>query len=113
SVPPRTIPALTGYCSNGAAHDVTVFDKHTRQISEVQATGREPWGITLDSLSNRAYVALSGEDQVDVRDLQSGETLTHIRLAVGDAPRDLALTPDRRLLLSANSGSNSISFIDP
>ena len=113
STPAKALPAVSGFASSSALHDLTVFDKRARIVSDVLPTGRAPWGIAIDALSNRVYVALSGQDEVEAFDLQSGASLARVRLSIGDAPRDLALTPDRRLLVTANSGSNSISFIDP
>src|SRR6185436_13422369 len=91
--PARALPALTGYCST-AVHELTAFDKRSRQISEVIPTGRAPWGLALDPLRNRAYVALSGEDRILVLDIITGDRIADVRLQPGDAPRDLAFTPD-------------------
>jgi YVTN family beta-propeller protein len=89
-----------------------VFDKRTRQVIGVIATGREPSGIALDPLSRRGYVALAGEDAVDVIDLMAGRVIDRIRLTPGDGPVHVVLTPDGRRLLSANRASNSVSIID-
>lgn len=113
AVPAKTLAQLTALCSSSGLHDLALFDKRALEISEVLPTGRAPWGVALDPVDNRAFVALSGEDRIAVIDVQSSATLTHVRLGVGDAPRDVALTPDRRLLVSANAGSNTVSFVDP
>ena len=112
-IPSKPLPVLTAYCSSFAQHELTVFDKHSRQVAQVIPTGRAPWGIAFDAVQQRAYVAISGEDRVDVIDVPAGQRIAEVRLSAGDGPRDLALTPDRRLLVAANSGSNSVSFIDP
>ncbi len=112
SVPAKVVPQLLGWCSSSARHDVTVFDKRALNVSEILPAGREPWGIVLDEIQNRGYVALSGEDAIAVFDLQSGAKLARIRLGVGDAPRDLVMTRDRRMLISANAGSNTVSIVD-
>nr|WP_279342375.1 YncE family protein [Geotalea sp. SG265] len=64
-------------------------------------------------MRRRAYVALSGDDAVEVLDVTLGEITNRIRLKPGDAPEELALTPDGKLLLAVNSGSDTVSFIDP
>lgn len=110
--PSKTLAQLTGFCVDSDQHDLTLFDKRARVVSEVLPTGRGPSGLALDSVLNRAFVALAGEDRVDVVDVASSSTLAHIRLSLGDAPRDVALSPDRRLLVAANARSNSISFLD-
>jgi YVTN family beta-propeller protein len=111
--PPRTLLQLAGYCTSSASHDVAVFDEVALRVSAAIPTGSAPWGIALDTVTNRAYVALSGEDQIAILDLASATELARIHLSAGDAPRELLLSADRRTLLSANSGSNTVSFIDP
>lgn len=108
----RQVAGLIGYVSNTKDDTITVFDKKAGKVLSVIATGRQPKGIVFDHLRNRAYVALSGDDAVGAIDMTTGELLTTIHLHVGAAPRDLALTSDGRMLLSANPGSNSVSFID-
>lgn len=113
TVPPRVLPQVVAYCTDSETHEVAVVDKLARQLGEVLPTGRGPWGVALDAAGGRAFVALSGDDQISVVDVAAGEDLSRIRLNLGDSPREVALTPDRRLLLSANAGSNTVSFIDP
>ena len=43
----------------------------------------------------------------------SREEIARVRLRPGDEPRELALAPDGRVLLVANGGSSSVSFVDP
>ncbi len=107
-----TFAQLVGYCSNSGADNVTVFDKRARRVVGVLPTGRGPAGVAIEPGRNRAYVALSGDDQVEVFDVQSGEELGRIVLRPGDRPRSLALTPDGRLLLVLNPGSNTASFVE-
>jgi YVTN family beta-propeller protein len=111
---PEKPPAdLRGFVTNGASNDITVFNKKTLQVVDVIATGRRPLGMALDPRLRRAYVALSGEDSIEVVDILAGNVADRIRLRSGDEPQELALTPDGRTLLAANRGSNSVSFIDP
>ncbi len=112
SVPPRTVTPLIGYCADTGTHDLRVFDKRARAVTAVLPTGKAPWGLALDPLRNRAYVALADEDLILIIDVASGDEIGRIRLSAGDSPRELALTPDGRLLLSANAGSNTASFLD-
>ena len=103
---------LTGYVSNSSSNIISVFDKKTMDIVNVIATGRGPKGMVLDQRMTRAYVALSGDDAVGVFDVFNGKSVGSIRLNSGDAPVDLALTPDGRTLVSVNNGSNTVSIID-
>jgi YVTN family beta-propeller protein len=108
--PPREI---LGYVVNRGSNAVTVFDRLSGQVSDVIPTGAAPGGIVVDSIPRyRAYVALSGDDAVEVIDLLRGDVIDRIRLRMGDRPDELALTPDGRTLLSVNTGSNTVSLID-
>jgi YVTN family beta-propeller protein len=103
---------LVGLVANSGSNDITVFNKKSLQVYDVILTGRGPAGMALDQRTRRAYVALSGEDGIDVIDVAAGNVSDRIRLYPGDEPRELALTPDGRTLLSANTGSNTVSVID-
>ncbi len=111
--PPPAIPDLVGYCTNAWTNDVTVFDRVRHQVTGVIPTGRSPRGLALDALNRRAFVATEGADEVEVIDVAEGRIVGRIRLDPGDAPRDLGLTPDGRVLVSVNPGSNSASFLTP
>jgi YVTN family beta-propeller protein len=113
SVEGTPVTPLTGYCSNTAHADVTVFDKHGRRALGDLPVGREPQGFALDVVRGRAYVALAGEDAVQVLDLLAGTELNRVALRAGDRPRELGLTSDGRLLVVTNANSNSVSFVDP
>lgn len=112
-LPGKPVTGLTGYVTNYADDTITVFDKQYRHVVGVIATGRGPRGVVFDQQRRRAYVALAGEDSVAVLDITTGEEVRRIRLLSGDAPEELALTPDGRALLTTNPGSNTVSVIDP
>jgi len=103
---------LVGLVANSGSNDITVFNKKSLQVYDVIVTGRGPAGMALDQRTRRAYVALSGEDGIEVIDVAAGNVSDRIRLYPGDGPREVALTPDGRTLLSANTGSNTVSVID-
>lgn len=110
---PSPVTALGGFVTNTDSNTITVFDRKLGQVVDVVATGRRPMGIVLDQQRTRAFVALAGEDAVEVLDCTSGEILSRIGLQAGDAPRDIAITPDGRTLLVTDTGTDTISFIDP
>jgi YVTN family beta-propeller protein len=112
SIPPKPIASLTGYVTNYGSNNITVFDKKIGQATGVIATGRGPAGMVLDQIGRRAYVAIPGDDTIEVIDVAAGEVTDKIRLTIGDHPQELALTPDGRILLAVNPGSNTISVID-
>lgn len=111
-LPSKPIVNLTGYVTNTASNNITVFDKKSGRVAGVVATGRGPAGMALDQKLRRVYVALSGEDAIEVIDATGGEVINRVRLTQGDRPQELALTPDGRFLLAVNVGSNTVSFID-
>jgi len=113
SIPERPLLGLTGYVTNRDSHTITVFDKRAGLADAVIETDRGPAAICLDARARRAYVALSGEDAVDVIDMLNGEIIHRIQLSTGDRPEDVVLTSDGRTLLTVNTGSDSVSFIDP
>jgi DNA-binding beta-propeller fold protein YncE len=111
--PPARVPDLVGFCTNAATNDITVFDRVRHQVVGVIATGPAPRGIALDELARRAFVAASAAGEVEVIDVAEGRIVGRIRLEPGDDPWGIALTPDGRILVSVNHGSNTASFLDP
>lgn len=112
-VPPQPASGAIGVASSRGMGAVTVFDKISGRVSGVVPTGREPSGMALSADRSRAYLALAGEDRVDVLDLLKSAVIERLPLKTGDSPVEAVLTPDGRTLLTANSGSNTVSFIDP
>jgi DNA-binding beta-propeller fold protein YncE len=104
--------AVAGLCSSSADSSVTLFDDAALRATASIPTGSAPWGLAIDPVLGRAYVALSGADEIAVVDLASATELSRIRLSAGDEPRELLLTADRQLLVSANYGSGTVSFVD-
>ena len=113
SIPRKPLAPLSGWCSSGALHELTVFDQRERAVAAVLPTGRSPWGIAYDPVQSRLYVSLEGEDEVQVFDATVLKEVGRIRLQPGDGPRELAFSADRRLLMVANGRSNTVSFVDP
>lgn len=110
--PAATVVQSSGYGTTPELASVSTFDRLTRQVVAVIPTGREPRGIAVNAAALRAYVALAGEDQVQVLDLGTGEDLHRIPLSAGDEPSDVALTPDGRTLVVANRRSHTLAFVD-
>ena len=112
-VPSTPASGLVGYVTNRGDNTITVFDKRSGEVRGVIATGRGPEAVVLDQKAGRAYVALSGEDKIDVLEVATGRSVNTIRLNVGDGPAGLALTPDGRTLLAVNAVARTLSIIDP
>ncbi len=110
--PQRPAPGLIGVVSSRGSGEVTIFDKISGQIAGIVPTDREPAGLAVDADRRRAYVASSGDDTIETIGLLEQDVLSRLLLRGGDAPAELALTPDGRTLLSANEGSSTVSVID-
>lgn len=110
---PGKIPTGTiGLATSRGANAVMIFDKVSGQVFGAVPTGESPSGIVLDPVFRKAYVAIAGEDAVEAIDLLDAAVVGRQRLTAGDNPLELAITPDGKTLLSANSGSGTVSFID-
>ncbi len=112
-IPSKPAAGLAGYVTNSGSNNIMGFDKRSGEIFEVIATGSGPGGTVLNQRQRLAYVALSEDNAIDVIDLTAGEVINRINLQMGDKPREISLTPDGRLLLTANTGSDTVSIIDP
>jgi DNA-binding beta-propeller fold protein YncE len=110
--PENSAIQLAAYCSTPSLASLTVVDRRAHAVSGVLPTGRQPLGVALDARTLRGYVALAGDDQIQVLDLVTGEELRRIPLRAGDEPREVGLTPDGALLVTVNPGSTSASFVD-
>jgi len=111
SAPPRLAAGLIAIASSRQSNTVTLFDKLSGQVMDVVPTGGGPGGIALAPSELRAYVAIRGDDAVETIDLMEGTVIDRRRLTGGDRPEMLALTLDGTMLLSANTGSDSVSFL--
>ena len=111
--PSRPIISLAGFVTNKNSNNIMVFDKKLGQVTGVIATGRGPAGMALDQRLRRVYVAISGDDEIVVIDITGGEVINKIKLFTGDRPQELALSSDGRTLLALNTGTNTVSFVDP
>jgi YVTN family beta-propeller protein len=110
--PERVTTGVLGLATVRGWQSVVFFDKRTGRISSVLPVGRAPARFAVDPERLRAYVALTGEDAIAVLDLVEERVRERVELRAGDAPADAVLTPDGRTLLVANSGSDTVSFVD-
>jgi YVTN family beta-propeller protein len=110
--PAPVATGLLGVATSRGSDTVTLFDKVTGRIADVVPAGPEPAGVVVDRIRQRAYVALTGSDSVAVLDLQERRIVNRLRLNGGDEVAELALSPGGRTLITANPGSDTVSFID-
>jgi YVTN family beta-propeller protein len=109
----RLLINLHGYASNAGSNLLTVYNKFSMQVTASVATGRGPAGMAVDRRRGRLFVACQGDDRIDEINIRETVVTGRIELRLGDQPRDVALSPDGRLLAAVNYGSNSLSIVDP
>ncbi len=110
--PPAPAADTIGLASSRGSNILTFFDKTSGRVIGIVPTGGRPTGLALDPERRRAYVADAGQDIIEAVGLLEQAPLERLELRAGDEPRELALTPDGRTLLSVNSGSDTVSLID-
>jgi len=111
-VPSLPVSGLSGYAVNHDDNTVTVLDKKTGQVASLIATGRGPESVAFDQKARVAYVSFADDDAVGVIDVVEGIPIDRINLKIGDGPRDIALTPDGKSLLTVNTTSRTLGIID-
>jgi len=112
SKPRRQLFSLLGFATNSGSNTLSVFNKFTMEVVDAIATGSGPKGVVLDRVRGWLYVALAGEDAIEVFDVKTGEIIRRVGLNFGDEPVEIGLSPDRERLVTANRGSNSASVLD-
>ena len=112
SEPRRQLRSLLGFATNSRENVVSVFNKHTMEVVDTIATSSGPKGIVIDERRGWVYIALAGDNAIEAIEVNTGEILQRLQLNFGDEPIEIALSPNRELLVSANYGSNSASIID-
>ena len=133
----RFEPALRGHAidsrvtriTTGAAPTVTHFDLNPGvnynllpNPSALSTALAEPFGIAVDTSTDRIYVAAHGTDRIGVLDAVTGAIVSRIEIGVTPGamvdtrnkrgPRGLALHPSSAHLYVANALSNTLAVID-
>lgn len=110
---PHQLPKnYLGFISSTNDNLITVFNKRTMEVVQTIHAGVAPKGMALDQERGIVYVALAGEDAVARINVDSMDISGKIKLRFGDEPSELALGPDGRTLICANTGSGTVSIID-
>ncbi len=111
--PASPILTNTSFASSPSSGRIFVFDRRSFKVTGAVFAGEGASGLALDTRRNRLYVALRAQDKVAVIDVTSGSIIADLSLQFGDRPEHLALTSDGLTLLCVNTGSDSVSFVDP
>jgi hypothetical protein len=106
----------TGLVSNEGPGTVSVISlRRAAKVKDIQVAANlsHPEGITLDPRRPRAYVAIANEDQVAVintREMRVAKVLSVERSqGGGENPVAVAVTPDGRRLLAAESAADELA----
>lgn len=111
--PDRPAAPLLGLASVDELESVAVLDRRAHRVVGLLPTAPEPQEIAVDDVRQIAYVASAGGNRIQAFDLATFDELVPTRLRIGDRPLSLGLVPDGTLLVVANSGSESVSLVDP
>jgi hypothetical protein len=90
---------------------------HAKPMS-LLAAGSHPSALLLNHNGSRLFVALTNADRIDVLDTRTGKPLGSFSTKLpgqkygGSDPESLALSPDEKLLFSADSISDSVAVFD-
>jgi len=94
--------------SNFKSGTVSVIDVRTASVVDTLTAGKGPWGIDVTS-SRPPVVVVANFKSNSVSLLEDGQ---RVDIRVGKRPIGVAISPDGRLALIANSRSKSVSVID-
>ena len=109
------------YVANSGSNTVSVISPAITTVKNI-AVGNRPFSIATHPFADSVYVANSGSNTVSVIDLANNTVIKNI--AVGNYPVSIAIFPFRHSNTNtvlqfdlyayvANSGSNTVSVIDP
>lgn len=100
-----------GHGAEGAAEgQLVILDPRNLSVPKATvAVGLHPAHVVADR-QGRAFVSLAGGDEIAVVDLAKAEVIG--RIATGDYPHGLRLSPDETALYVANVEDGSVSVID-
>ncbi len=110
--PRRELAGLSGYLTGSSSGLAHVFHKGDLLMLNLMPVGGAAAGMALHPNRERGFIADAADPAVAVFDLLERRLLWRIPLRPGDEPQGLGLTPDGRLLVSANRGLQTISLID-
>lgn len=88
---------------------MTIIDAFHVNVEQTFPTGRDPAAGVFRRNSSVVYIANAGDGSVMALDVQTRTLLASTR--VGTEPRALALTPDERFLVVADSAASSLAVL--
>ncbi len=97
------------YVANSGSNDVTIIDTTSDEVLATASTGRRPLLPCVAPNGNAVYLPSGPDRSVTVL---GGEGEFHAKVPVGDAPHDIAVSPDSRWAYQPNSASHTVIVID-
>ncbi len=91
-------------------HEILVYDANSRELTRRFPVCRYPRHLVLDLAWDLLFMSCSGDDRIEWYRASTGERVGGAN--VGDNPRSLSLSPDRRYLAVANFDASTISIVD-
>ena len=111
--PDRPAAPLLGLSAVDGSDALAVFDRRAHRVVGLLPTSPAPRGIAIDRARQVAYASSARGDRIQAFDLVTFDELQETLLRPGDRAATVALTPDGTVLIVANPGSDSVTFVDP
>ena len=103
------------YVTQVDAASVSVIDTADNRViaTITDGVGARPWAVAVGTtpLGTRAYVVNEGSNSVSVIDTATNTKVVN-PIAVGNTPREVAISPDGTRVYVANSNGGGVSVID-
>jgi YVTN family beta-propeller protein len=94
------------------SRDLACVDQRSGKVTTIGGLGTNPFMAVASSDKTTLYVSNQGSNTVTVLSGLGCNKSVVAEIAVGNAPRHLALSPDDRYLYVSNSLDNTVSVID-
>ena len=90
--------------------DVSVIDGKTNAVRTTINVDESPWSISVNPLTNRAYVTKQHDNTVAVIDIKTNKVIHFI--PVGIDPNVVSVNPSTNVVYVTNYGNRSVSVIN-
>ena len=97
------------YIANSGSNDATIVDTINDQVIATAATGKRPLLPCVAADGNAVYLPSGPDRSVTVL---GGAGEFRAKVPVGNAPHDIAVSPDSRWAFQPNSASHTVTVID-
>ena len=102
--------ARAAYIVNGSAQTISVFDIETSEVkNDVLTVGK--WPADIKIWGDKAYVVNTGDNNVQIIDLESLTDVGVIDIGDGTLPEKIGFVSDDKAYVSCN-GTESVSVVD-